>query len=341
MPAFLAALVLLFGTPLVVVAALPASLLLGRLMRSRTASLSRLYLSPDAAANMLGRLRLAARTCTGALILGALVLAALLFVPLEYRDRRMAPVIVPIACCVAMFVALVGLLASRRSEGGVPSSRPERTLLTALLVPAGAVLVGILAAGLVSVPDPPSVHFMAFPSPSITNWQYDPSGRVTDVEYSMHGVTAPWPGWYFGLPLLACLVPLVAAAAVGVYLVRRWTPKPPDAAATDDTTRMLVSVVLACVAGIGCLVGLGFVLTMGGPVLIAVSLEPQPLGDLPPSSRAFTHQTPLYAAGLAAQFSWLALIPAALILSWLAVLATRELHEGAKAARRVLEAPAG
>ncbi len=334
-------LVLVFGTPFAVLAVVPATLAWNRLYRGRGRALSALYLPAPAASAIAPRLRDARRAAVVALVVALLgSVGALVLAFSEFADPRLVAVAGPVVAGLALLVLLVWPLRrpvdARAPAGFVPLSRPERRGMALPASLAGLLASVVVAAGVVSVPDPPSPHYRAFPRASVTEWWYSYDGFPKDVEYTLHGVTAPWPGWWYGVGVLAATGAVLAAALAVLLRVHRLPAAGEAAGEADDSVRMLLGTVAVALASAGLLVCLAFVLTMIGDVLTAVSLFPKPKLDPYGMLKQSGHEQPLYAIGLVAQWSWLALGLLALAAGWVAVFAARELAAGGDAVRRVL-----
>lgn len=337
-------LVVVFGTPFAVLAVIPAVLVWNRLYRGRGRALSALYL-PAAGASAIGPRLWDARRAAVASLAVALV-GGLIFVALAFSDAdpRLIAVAGPITAAIALLVLLVCPLRrpldAAARPGFVPLSRPERRWMALPGVVAGLLGAVVVAAGVVSVPDLPSPHYRAYPQASVVEWWYSFDGFPKDIEYTLHGVTAPWPGWWYGTGILAATAALLAVVLAVLLRVHRLPAAGPAAGEADDAVRMLLGTLAVALASGGLLTCLAFVLTMIGDVLTAVSLFPKPklaeYGMLKP----FGHTQPLYAIGLVAQWSWAVLGLLTLAAAWVGVFVARELAAGAGAVRRVLGAGA-
>ncbi|MHA7262366.1 hypothetical protein ACX80W_04075 [Arthrobacter sp. TMN-37] len=148
--------------------------------------------------------------------------------------------------------ALTGLLAFTLTPRPSGSLRPRR-VATADLVPrsatsfarqwvfilplvaASALLAGLLFTGLYSATDENGLH-RVFQRRSLSGWGVE-SGQIVDVQYNLSS-SGPFPGWYYGLPVMVCTVLLIAA----VYgCLRRVATAPgpatPGLFATDTNLR--------------------------------------------------------------------------------------------------------
>lgn len=339
MPAFWAVLALVVGTPLAVITLIPASLAVQRLLRPHTGALNRLYLTQESARACLGRVRSGADACTAALVVVSVAAAALAFgVPAEYADRRLVPMIAPVAATVGLLVLLAWPVAGPRPPKpvGVVFPAPVRWPVRAAGVALLLLLVVAVLAGAVSVPDSPSPRYRAFPRPAATSWSYDEAGLPVDIAYTARGVTPGWPGWDAVGPLLAGLLVMAIMAALALMRVRAWGSVPAQGSAADAAARTVVCAVVAWLVLLGCLGSAAWLLATAGEVLVAVSVIPRPVWPATSEVTSVGHAMPLYLVGQVARYAWLVLLPALLVTLWCAVLAARELRSGAAAARAVL-----
>ena len=332
-------LLVVFGTPVAVLALVPANLAWQRFMRGRDAPLSRLYLKQGDAEALAPRLRSAWIGSTVAIAVGTVAALAALAAGFLGVDGRLVAVAGPAGATLGLLVLLVQPARGRPDAPAVSATRTERRLGASVWGVAASLLFVVIAAGVVSVPDPPTSHLRAFPRASLIDWSYSFDGIPKDFEYTPNGVTVPWPGWYYGLPILAAATVLVGAyALIRLAVSRRYA----DAEGEDavGVSRLLVTTVATCLAASGLTAALGFLLTMAGDVLVSVSAFAKP--QLPNAGmlKPMGHTQPEYGLGLVGLYSWVALVPAALILFWIAVFAARDLRSGSDAARHVLRAAA-
>lgn len=324
-------LLVVFGTPLAVLTIIPASVVWNRLSHGRGTALSVLYLTQADAAALEPRLASAFRRGVLSLGIAAVGFGVLLGAAFVGVDDRWIAAAGPLIAAVAA-LALVDRPGGDTRRLDEPGLRAERLGTWAVLGLAGLLVIGVLAAGVVSVPDTPTDHFRAYPRASLIDWFYSFDGIPKDFEYTAHGVTVPWPGWYYGGPVLGA----VALALAGFYLVSRWGAPGLEPSAPADRARFLRWTIAGALTAAGLCASLTFVATMAGDVLTSVSVfaKPQPpnAGVLKPVG----HSEPEYVLGSLALYSWVLLVPLALALVWVAVFAVRDLRAGLLAARMLI-----
>jgi hypothetical protein len=124
------------------------------------------------------------------------------------------------------------LWTSDPSAGAVADLAPRRPTSFArhwvFVLPTVAAIiltVGLLLTGLYSAPDENGLH-RVFQRRSLAGWGVK-NGQVIDIQYNLSS-TGPFPGWYYGVPLMICTVLMVLA----VYWSLRRTaaaPRPQSA----------------------------------------------------------------------------------------------------------------
>lgn len=238
--------------------------------------------------------------------------------------------------------AAASLWATRTVHGIQPGPRSARLEVRtarahgpawAFVLPAllGALLAAaVLLFGAVSTPDETGRR-RQFPRVGISAWTTDDAGFVTELHYGT-GAAGPFPGWYYGLPVLAVaalggVLLLVALRAVAA----RARPLDPALAGFDDTRRMLEGHLLALVSAAFLALQLALVLLMAfGPLRRAgdrVGFEVgDRIGDVVPD---FVTEGPWAVIGAATGWAGALLLLAAVVLG---VAALRRLAALARAA---------
>lgn len=152
-----------------------------------------------------------------------------------------------------------------RVAGLVPRSALSFGRQWTFILPLATAVILVLAlvlAGSYSGTDEKGLH-RVYAYRSLSGWGVE-NGQVVDVQYNM-GSTGPFPGWYYGLPLIACTVLFIAA----VYWTLRRTalaarPTVPelfevDTAVRSLRTRFVMAVSSAVlgfqIAGVGAITG--------------------------------------------------------------------------------------
>lgn len=333
MLASLPLLLIVFGTPVAVLALLPADWLFRKATKGHDKDLSSLYMGAHESGEVAPRLASAARAGGASIVIvGVGCLAAVLGWALADLDRAPAAA-GPLVAAAALLPLLVGLRGPGSTSGLGEQPAFERRALMVLIGVASLLVVLTVAAGLVSVADPPSTRLSAYPQASLTQWSYSYDGFPKDFEWTPNGVTTPWPGWYYGLPLLGAVVAMVLVA-VAVETGRRRRFAHSGSSPAMDAASRLVFLLATSIAGIGLCAALTFVLTMGGDVLSSISLFAKPQLAMPGMIKPYGHTMPEFAFGQVGLYSWVVLVPVCLALFWMSVFALRGLAKGRDAARR-------
>ena len=246
-----------------------------------------------------------------------------------------------LACALLVFL-LWPQPASRPGTRGVPaasgvairaSELPPGWLRAALVVGAPTLVLGLTLCGLVGVKDPGTGRHLALGVPSVMSWRTLADGTAS-VIYSPGGLTMPWPGWDWALPVIGGSL---ACAALGVSAVSNLTRQGGPLASGDPqvaaaTGRRVLTfgglLVLAALA-----VTLGPSLVLVGNALQSVSLIPQPSPDGLNANQVAGWSEPLHT--IAVGFTWigLGLWASALVTSWWCITLIRELGSAERAAR--------
>ncbi|MFD1846873.1 hypothetical protein ACFSFX_09710 [Arthrobacter flavus] len=146
------------------------------------------------------------------------------------------------------------------------------------LVSAVLLILGLVLAGSYSSTDENGLHRI-YAYRGLSGWGVD-GGQVVDIQYNMNA-TGPFPGWFYGVPLVACTVLFIVAV---YWTLRRiaLAPRPmsPELFTLDNALRSLQTrfVMAFSSAALGFqLAGLGFVT---GIALLNANRDPVPTADL-------------------------------------------------------------
>lgn len=142
-----------------------------------------------------------------------------------------------------------------------PWSFSSRAMLLTPLLGGVILIVALLLAGLASSTDESGKH-IGLTGISLDGWAEE-NGKIFDVQYSEH-VFTPFPGWYYGVPLILCIMLLLA----GLYLILRriaGAPRPPESGlhAADTLLRQGASEFVML------WVGMAFIAQMAGLAVIS------------------------------------------------------------------------
>jgi|GEM_PF-3443364 len=225
-------------------------------------------------------------------------------------------------------------------EGGARSAdlavRSARTLGPAWALPLPAFLALLVAActavaGMVSGPDESGrLRHLEYAG---RGYELDPTGTVVTEVLAGQGSAGPFPGWYYGVPVL---VLLVAGCLAGLGAMARVAsrPRPADTGLwpLDDVLRTLGAYVITTGSAALLSVQLGVLGLMAAiPLRSASMMDNLQIGDA--WSGAATPQGPLAALALAVAGGSVLLVLAGAVLGGLALRGTAELLRPRRAAR--------
>lgn len=196
------------------------------------------------------------------------------------------------------------------------------------LVEAGVLVLGLVAAGAASSVDERGLH-RVYATTGVAGWGIE-GGRVVDVQAGVHQA-GPFPGWYYGVPLILATLLLVGAV---YWSLRRVALAPRPAGAelfgidTELRTLRTRFVMAASSAALGIQVaGLSL---MTGIVLRSAHTDPVPTPDIDGATE-FVSQQPGHSIGVVLIFAGLGLAVAAFVLLFAAIGAVRDAAHAAPA----------
>lgn len=273
------------------------------------------------------------------LVGGSVLVWSLIEVPGDVSLPTLA--IAPPAALAAGLVAVL-LWPSRPAADATPTaSGPVRLALSdavrrTLLAMGITLVAGLLLAGWLGVTDPVTGLDLAIGIPSVVDWRTRGAGEVVNVEWTAGGITKPWPGWAWGLPLLTGFAVCGGlASSVVAHLTRRTGPLASTVDEVDLATRRHVGLFLAILVGASLAGALGGTLLLAGTALQAISVYPLPSPD-----GLYANQLPGYRQPLhffASTLVWLGfgLAAACTVIPWWGAMVVRELRRAQRAARTV------
>ncbi len=201
-------------------------------------------------------------------------------IPVDYALLALGA---PAALVGALAVLLFWPIDSAAVRGSLSADSPPlselapRWLLASIGGGTGVLVGGLLLAGAASTRDPSSGRLLALNQPTILDWSIGAGGQVIDIVYAPGGVTAPWPGWAWGGPVL--VGGLVAAALLTGVVVRLRQPdgtfgsgEPAVAAAVRYHVGTFVGVLCASTIALA----LGAAMVVAGVALASAALMPLP-----------------------------------------------------------------
>lgn len=216
-----------------------------------------------------------------------------------------------------------------------PTSFAARWVFVPPLLAAAVLLLGLLLTGLYSATDENGLH-RVFLRRSLSGWGVE-DGQIVDVQYNV-GSTGPFPGWYYGVPLMICTVLLVVEVHWSLrrtaHAPRPGVPElfPADSRLRSRRTTFIMSASSAALAFQSA--GLGLI---AGDVLRSAHLDAIPSADLYAAAGS-TPVQPGYGLALALIATALVIAAAALVLLSRALSVVTSLWAaGGTAGRRVAE----
>ncbi|GAA1347251.1 hypothetical protein [Arthrobacter roseus] len=177
---------------------------------------------------------------------------------------------------------------------------------------AAILVVGLLLAGVYSATDEFGLH-RVYQYRSLSGWGIE-NGQVVDVQYNLSSA-GPFPGWYYGVPLMICTV-LIAAAAY--WALRRSAqaarPATPSLFTVDSALRALQTKLIMSFssAALGIQIG-GLGLVTGNALRIA-HVDLIPTVDLDAVAERIPVE-PGYTLALIMIVSSLVIVTAAMVLA--------------------------
>lgn len=150
------------------------------------------------------------------------------------------------------------------------------------LVSSLALLAGLIATGLYSATDGNGLH-RVYQYRTLSGWGVE-AGQVVDVQYNI-AATSPFPGWYYGLPIMVCTLMLIGA----VYWSLRETalaPRPMRTAlfAVDTRLRTLRTRLIMALSAAALGFQVAGLAAITGTVFRSANLETVPTADITAAS---------------------------------------------------------
>lgn len=329
--------------PLVAILALPAAALTWRFVAPERPRLADLVFAEDDPDAELPRMRSLSGALTAAV--AAYIPSLVVGLALAMSQRNPVWVFLPNLAVVPPAALATGLLVlvmwpSRPALGAPADPRPVRLsdalprwLGTTLIALAGTLGVALLVGGLLGVRDPTTGYDLALGVPSVVSWRTS-GDQVSSVEYTPDGVTVPWPGFSFGIPIFAGYAACIAlATSLSAHLTRRAGPLASARGNVDVATRRHVVRGVTWLAVSALCLSLAGTLALTGSALESITLIPQPSPDGLNINQEPTFAEPGHAFGVLLSFLAVPLTAVALIAPWWAVGIAREFRAAARAAR--------
>ncbi len=141
-----------------------------------------------------------------------------------------------------------------------------------------ALLVGLLLTGLYSATDENGLH-RVFQRRSLSGWGVE-GGLVTDLQYNLSS-TGPFPGWYYGVPVMICTILLIAMVYWSLHRTAR-AARPTTAGlfGADTSLRSLRTTFVMAASSAALAFQVAGLAAFTGNVLRASHLDAVPTADL-------------------------------------------------------------
>jgi hypothetical protein len=215
-----------------------------------------------------------------------------------------------------------------------PTSFARQWVFALPAAAAGALVAGLLLAGIFSATDENGLH-RVFQRRSLSGWSTE-GGRVVDVQYGLSS-SGPFPGWYYGVPVMICTVLLVAAVYGALFRAARAArPASADLFAIDTTLRALRTRFIMAASSAALAFQIAGLALISGTVLRASHLDPVPTAD-PDAVPGTVPVEPGHTLALALILLGLVVAVAAVVLLVKSVAVIGELWSAGRAPRERLD----
>ena len=215
-----------------------------------------------------------------------------------------------------------------------PTSFARQWVFVLPAAAACALVAGLLLAGLFSATDENGLH-RVFQRRSLSGWSIE-GGRVVDVQYGLSS-SGPFPGWYYGVPVLIATVVLVAAVYWSLFRAARAArPASQDLFAADTALRALRTRFIMAASSAALAFQIAGLAAISGTVLRASHLDPVPTAD-PDAVPGTVPVEPGHTLALALVLLALVLAVVAVVLLVKAIALVGDLQAAARAPRERLD----
>jgi hypothetical protein len=251
--------------------------------------------------------------------------------------------------------AVVGLVAyavyprilwtSDPSAGAVADLTPRRPLSFArqwvFVLPAVAAVVlalGLLLTGLYSAADENGLH-RVFQRRSLVGWGVE-NGQVIDIQYNLSS-TGPFPGWYYGVPVMICTVLMILAVYWSLSRTAA-APRPPSAELfrADTALREMRTTFIMSASSSALAFQIAGLSAITGSALRSAHYDAIPTVDLSAPPAGMTPVEPGHTLALTLLLSALPLAVVAAALLARAIATSAAMRSVAQNSRRPLQEPA-
>jgi hypothetical protein len=158
-----------------------------------------------------------------------------------------------------------------------PTSFARHWVFTLPLATALTLILGLILTGLYSSTDENGLHRI-YQRRSLSGWEIE-NGQVVDVQYNLSS-TGPFPGWYYGVPLIISAVLLIVAVYWSLRRIAATArPTSPDLFDADTVLRSLRTVFVMAASSAALAFQVAGLLAITGNVLRTSHLDPVPTAD--------------------------------------------------------------
>ena len=158
-----------------------------------------------------------------------------------------------------------------------PTSFARQWVFALPAAAACALVAGLLLAGVFSATDEKGLH-RVFQRRSLSGWSTE-GGRVVDVQYGLSS-SGPFPGWYYGVPVIIGTALLVAAVYWALFRAARAArPASADLFAVDTALRGLRTRFIMAASSAALAFQIAGLALVSGTVLRASHLDTVPTAD--------------------------------------------------------------
>lgn len=192
-----------------------------------------------------------------------------------------------------------------------PTSFARQWVFLLPLASAIALIAGLLWTGVYSATDEQGLH-RVFQRRGLSGWSVE-NGQVADLQYNLSS-SAPFPGWYYGVPVIVCTILLIATVYWSLQRVAG-VARPADIGLfkSDDALRASRTIFVMAAAGAALALQIAGLAAVTGTVLRASYRDPIPTPNLD-SAAATVPVEPGATLALAVLLTSLAIAGVAVIL---------------------------
>ncbi|MDN4609576.1 hypothetical protein [Arthrobacter burdickii] len=159
-----------------------------------------------------------------------------------------------------------------------PTSFARQWVFVLPLSAAIILILGLLLTGSYSATDENGLH-RVFQRRSLSGWGIE-SGQVVDVQYNL-SANGPFPGWYYGVPVIICTLLLIAVVYWALHRTARAArPGSADLLGADSFLRSQRTMFIMSASSAALASQVAGLAAITGTVLAAAHRDPVPTADL-------------------------------------------------------------